>query len=402
MIPDSLRQAWNRLDMATTPALAPEIEPPSHDHDLILRYAVVGIFVILGTAALYVSKTIMMPVLSGMILGLVLGPVVDRLVRLGLPQSAASGLLVVSAMMALGTAVSLLAAPFALWSDKLPSMLAALKDRLSGLMMMARRLEGMVGELSPVAAPKVSLADSSPLMDAALNSTAVFSGVFICMATVYFYLATRRHLKAQMLRLCLGRHARHYAGEFFADVEQRIAMYFGVVTLINLGMGFVATMLAWAAGLPFPIFWGSMAFLLNYVAFIGPIIVTVLFVAGGLIGENTHWGALWPGVAFFLIHLVEGNVVTPIAVGRRLTVSPFYVFISFVFWLWLWGPVGAILSTPLLLVVSVAMEARSAYHVAAIEADTPPETEGAIILPVAQEPKSESRPEYQPESKAWV
>lgn len=144
----------------------------------------------------------------------------------------------------------------------------------------------------------------------------------------------------------------------------RAAHYFGLVTIINLGMGLVTMAIAWAAGLPYPVFWGALAFMLNYLAFIGPIIVTVLIFAAGLLTAPQTLTAIWPAAAYFVVHLIEGNAVTPIFVGRRLTISPFLVFISFIFWLWLWGPIGAVLSTPILLVAIVAREEFVKYRLA--------------------------------------
>lgn len=78
---------------------------------------------------------------------------------------------------------------------------------------------------------------------------------------------------------------------------------------------------------------------------------------------------VWPAAVYYLLHLVEGNLVTPLVVGSRLTISPFLVFISFVFWLWLWGPIGAVLSTPILLVGLVAREEVANYRRALQEAE---------------------------------
>ena len=357
---------WQRgaLEPSIDPIADSEITP--QDHDLIVRYALVGIFLILGTASLSISKAVTLPVVAGIIFGLVLGPLADRLTRTGLPQGFAAGLLVAVGVLAIITIIGLFAAPIALWSDSLPGMIAALKSKLAGILDMAKRFDGMAGDLSSPGAPKVSVTGGSPLLGIAVGSTSVAGAALIFTATVFFYLASRRHLKAKMLRLCLGRNARHSAGEFFQQIETRVAAYFGVVTVINLGMGIIAMAVAWAAGLPFPVFWGVAAFVLNYVAFIGPIIMSGLLLGAGLIGSRTIWEAVLPALVYIVVHLIEANAVTPVAVGRRLTLSPFMVFLSFVFWLWLWGPVGAILSTPILLVATIAIDAMASYRKAEI------------------------------------
>jgi predicted PurR-regulated permease PerM len=362
MIPLVVKEAWARarqLEEDDEPATS--IEP--HEHDLIVRYATVGIALILLMTVLSVTKAIAVPLTAGLIFGLVLGPLVDRLMRIGLPQTAAAALVVMVGIVLIAAVVGIFAAPFAIWSDQLPGIVAALKNRFSELAAMARQFEGVTKGLSgSPSGPVVSVDDSSPWLSLAMTSSAAAGGLLIFVATIYFYLATRRHLKAQALRLCFGTSARRTAGQFIEDIENKLASYFSVVTAINLGMGLITTAIAWQAGLPFPLFWGLLAFILNYIAFVGPVIMTALLFGAGLIDAANTWWSAWPAFAYFLVHLIEGNVVTPLMVGRHLTLSPFLVFVSFVFWLWLWGPVGAMLSVPLLLLFALSFEAAASYR----------------------------------------
>lgn len=349
-----------------------EVEDPNEDvspseHDLIVRYAIIGIFVILLTGALYLTRVIALPITAGIIFGLVLGPAVDGLVRRNVPQLLAAALVVLLFLGIIVAAITVLAVPVASLSDQGPAMMTALKTKLAGLFVMMDEAKAAIGTLMGKTGAELSVSQGNPLIDLAMSSSAIAGGLLIFVATVYFWLATRRHLKARALRLCLGRGARKSAGVFFQEIESRVARYFGLVTLINLGMGILTMGIAGLAGLPYPIFWGALAFVLNYLAFIGPIIVTIMLFAGALVEAPLILTAVWPAAAYFVIHLIEGNAVTPVFVGRRLTVSPFLVFIGFIFWLWLWGPVGAVLSTPILLVAMVAQEEFSRYRAAQAE-----------------------------------
>ncbi|AOG04691.1 AI-2E family transporter [Bosea sp. RAC05] len=349
-----------------------EVEDPNEDvspseHDLIVRYAIIGIFVILLTGALYLTRVIALPITAGIIFGLVLGPAVDGLVRRNVPQLLAAALVVLLFLGIIVAAITVLAVPVASLSDQGPAMMTALKTKLAGLFVMMDEAKAAIGTLMGKTGAELSVSQGNPLLDLAMSSSAIAGGLLIFVATVYFWLATRRHLKARALRLCLGRGARKSAGVFFQEIESRVARYFGLVTLINLGMGILTMGIAGLAGLPYPIFWGALAFVLNYLAFIGPIIVTIMLFAGALVEAPLILTAVWPAAAYFVIHLIEGNAVTPVFVGRRLTVSPFLVFIGFIFWLWLWGPVGAVLSTPILLVAMVAQEEFSRYRAAQAE-----------------------------------
>ncbi len=361
----------------------PEVEDVADDlhedvtpseHDLIVRYTIIGIFVILATAALYLTRVIALPITAGIIFGLVLGPAVDALVRRSVPQHLAAAIVVLAFLSVIVSAIMVLAVPVAGWSDQGPAMVAALKSKLAGIFVMMEDAKAAIGSLMGKSGTELSVSQGNPLLDLAMSSSAIAGGMLIFVATVYFWLATRRHLKARALRLCLGRGARKSAGAFFQEIESRVARYFTLVTVINLGMGLLTMGIAWLAGLPYPVFWGALAFILNYLAFIGPIIVTATLFAGALIDAPSALAAIWPAAAYFVIHLIEGNAVTPVFVGNRLTVSPFLVFIGFIFWLWLWGPVGAVLSTPILLVAMVAQEEFARYRAAQAEEQAPAPT----------------------------
>jgi predicted PurR-regulated permease PerM len=355
--------AWRPFPryLAEPEAVEETQEVTPYEHDLIVRYAIIGIFVILATASLALTKVIAMPVVAGVIFGLVLGPLVDVLARGRVPQHAAAALVVLLFIGLLLGAIAILAVPVAGWSDQAPAMMAALKGKLAGVFAFMDEFKRGIASITGKGA-ELSVSQGNPLFDIAMSSSAAAGGLLIFVATIYFWLATRRHLKARVLRLCLGRGARRSAGSFFEEIESRVARYFALVTMINLGMGVLTMVIVWLAGLPFPVFWGALAFLLNYLAFIGPMIVAIMLLAGALLDAPSILAALWPAAAYYALHLIEGNAVTPVFVGNRLTISPFLVFVAFIFWLWLWGPVGAVLSTPIVIVAMVAQEEFTRYR----------------------------------------
>lgn len=385
MIPIFVKDAWLRARM-----LEQDDHDPAPDTvqrgDPVVRAALVTIAAILVVSALSVTKTIAAPVFAGVIIGLMFGPMVDRLARFGFPTGLSAGLVVIGSFLGLILLVGLFSAPFAIWSDRLPEIVAALKQRMTDVLTMLKPVAALGTSLSAgeaAARNVVTVEQGAPWFTIAATSTSIASGMLIMFATMYFYLATRRQMKARALRLCLGTEARRHAGQFLADLENKIAGYFGVVTIINIGIGAITTLIALACGLPFPLFWGLLAFVMNYVAFIGPFIVTALLVGAGLVDDTSLLVALTPAVAYFLVHLIEGNVVTPLAIGRRMTVNPFLVFLSFVFWLWLWGPLGAFLATPILLVVTIALDGWSNWRANVVQDDTAREADAAVSPPDA-------------------
>jgi predicted PurR-regulated permease PerM len=112
----------------------------------------------------------------------------------------------------------------------------------------------------------------------------------------------------------------------------------------------------WATGVGDPVLWGTLAFLLNYVPMLGPACAIVIFLFAGSLTIPSMGLALLPAALYSAIHLIEGETVTPMLLARRFTLNPVLVVFSFVFWLWLWGVPGAILSAPILATTKIVCD----------------------------------------------
>ncbi len=107
----------------------------------------------------------------------------------------------------------------------------------------------------------------------------------------------------------------------------------------------------WLIGVPSPLLWGMMAGALNYIIYIGPFAMFLILLAVGLASFTAPAAILAPAMAYLLLNLTEAQFVTPMTLGKRLTLNPFVVFLALAFWLWIWGPVGGFVAVPALLVV---------------------------------------------------
>src|SRR5262249_15813804 len=141
-----------------------------------------------------------------------------------------------------------------------------------------------------------------------------------------------------------------------------LARYVVTVAAINFALGLLTTIMASIVGLPNPALWGMLAFLCNFVPYVGPAFVLCVLFAVGLIN--------FPSLAYPLVALafyiaftpIEGLFVTPNVVGKRFTLSPLAVFLAFVFWAWLWGPVGGFLAAPILIIAFIIFDHVFAEH----------------------------------------
>jgi predicted PurR-regulated permease PerM len=137
------------------------------------------------------------------------------------------------------------------------------------------------------------------------------------------------------------------------QIEADISAYLLTITIMNLAVGAATGILAAACGLGDPLLWGTVAFLLNYVPILGPTIAVVTFVFAGLLSFDTLWSAFLPGGVYLLIHIIEGETITPMLLARRFTINPVLVILAVVFWYWMWGVPGAILAMPMLAITKI-------------------------------------------------
>jgi predicted PurR-regulated permease PerM len=140
--------------------------------------------------------------------------------------------------------------------------------------------------------------------------------------------------------------------------------YLGTITLVNISLGLVVSLVLWLLGMPTPLMWGGIVALFNYVPYLGPIASALLLALGGLMTFNQPWYAFLPPVCFIGLHLVEANVITPSLVGRSLTINPLLILLSLSFWAWVWGTTGALLAVPLLIIVKTVLDAAGRPDIA--------------------------------------
>ena len=139
-------------------------------------------------------------------------------------------------------------------------------------------------------------------------------------------------------------------------MEDSLAIYLVTVACINTGVGVAAGLIAAFTGLPTPIGFGTLAATLNFIPIVGPIAMIAVLAVVGVVTEATLWMGLLPAALFMLVVFLEGQFITPAIIGRRLEINALAVLLTLMFWTWMWGPMGAFLSSPLLIVALILHE----------------------------------------------
>jgi predicted PurR-regulated permease PerM len=140
------------------------------------------------------------------------------------------------------------------------------------------------------------------------------------------------------------------------EIQQQISNYLFSVSLINIGLGIIVGGGLYWLGVPNAAMWGALVAVLNFIPYFGPVAGIILLGTVGILTFDTLWKGLLPPAWYLLVHLVEANFLTPVLLGRRFTLSPVVIFVSLIFWTWLWGVPGALLSVPILVSIKVVCD----------------------------------------------
>ena len=352
------------MDVRQVPRREPVAEPEQHEPMRALpwktaaRVATVGIFFLLFCAVLELAQTILLPVVSGLVIGTMLGPLVTLGSRLRMPQWLSATLVTTAFVAFIAITVTLLSAPIVEWVGRAPDIGNIIREKFQVFERPLAALNELRAAIMPKGAPGVLQVDVGPSIVAPALTilTPAVGELIVFFGTLFFYLMGRDTLRRSVVQFFGDRDLRLRVLRIFNDVERNLTDYLSLVTVINVVVGIGATIIAFVAGLPNAIVFGLIAFLLNYIPYIGPLIMNVVFFAIGMVTFPTLAQALIAPACFITMTTLEGHFITPAIMGRRLTLNPLNVFLALAFWTWLWGPVGAFLAVPLLITALVVFK----------------------------------------------
>lgn len=310
-----------------------------------------GVVVVWG---LQFAAPILLPFAVALFLATLSLPIVIWLTRRRVPAAVAIVVAMAVVVGVFGLLILLASQSLPDLETRLPRYQTALEALWSRLLLwMSEQLDRPIDQL---VGPE--LLRPQALLDLAQSTltrgTIIVSRTFVVLLVMVFVLAEATVFPAKLRALGDG-SAR--GEERMAKVITEIQSYLGIKTVISLMTGFLLGGFCWLMGLDFPILLGLIAFVLNYVPTVGSIIAAVpavllsLILSGGAVGP-----ALGVATGYVVVNTIFGNIIEPNLMGRRLGLSPLVVVLSLLFWNFVWGPVGALLSVPLTMVVKIWLE----------------------------------------------
>ena len=180
-----------------------------------------------------------------------------------------------------------------------------------------------------------------------------FAEFLLFLVTLILFIASWRDLRRALVMTFGDRESRLRSLRIVNAIEEHLGGYLLMVTMINLGVGVATGIICALTGMPNPAALGALAATLNFIPIIGPVFMFVILTVVGVVAFPTLAGGLLGPALFAGMTFLEGHFLTPVIVGRRLQLNALAVFIALAFWTWLWGPMGAFLASPILIVALI-------------------------------------------------
>jgi predicted PurR-regulated permease PerM len=319
-----------------------------------------GLFILALFYTVYFTSALLIPVILAILAYLLLSPIVRWLKRhLRLPMGLVAALVVLALLTSVFAGFYSLSNPAARWLRDLPVAAAELEWKLYSLRQSVGELREAVGKLQDFAQgaagetgddqPTAVTIEGPNLTQMFLGGTlSVGAGLVIATALLFFLLASDDNLLRQAVTILPQLRDKKRLVEIVRDVEDDVSYYLLTITVINIGLGVAIGAAMWLLGMPNPYLWGAMAAVLNFIPLIGALLGVGIVGLVALLTFSTTAAMLLPPIIYLLLTSLEGQLVTPAVVARRLSLNPVVVFLALISWTWLWGIAGALLAVPLL------------------------------------------------------
>jgi len=320
-------------------------------------------------AVLYFAQDVLIPVAMAIFLALLLTPAVDRLQRFGMRRGIAVALVMIVVCALCAAAVNAAWDPAREWLARAPQTMRKIDPRLQPLREVFARVDAVAeraGRLAQASPPTnnppaiITPATLAPPSTALTLTKSLLEGLTVIPLTLFFLLGGPP-LLARMGASLSGSEASVRTLRITEAIRTEVGRYFGTVALINVGLGVCTAVAMYLLGMPNAILWGVLAALFNFIPYLGPIAAFfILGIAGLLTFESLGRALAVPGV-FLCLHLIEGQIVQPLTVGRRFEVNGLVVLLAVWFGYGFWGIPGMLLAMPVVVAIKVAAQHQPAW-----------------------------------------
>ena len=321
--------------------------------------------------ALRAGAEFFLPVTAALVIAIALVPMLEWFERHGIPARIAAVLCVAMFLLIAIFALASIVFPAIEWVALIPQRIDRVRDAFEPILAVYNEFERFLDRILSqiVTAPEqgrtVRIETPNSLLGLITASAphAVIQ-LFFALLVIYFFLAGWTAMRKRTIVSRGSFEGALTTARVIQQVVDATSTYIGTITVINITLGALTALILWQLGMTSPIMWGGIVAVLNYIPYLGPIASALLLFFGGLMVFPDVWAALLPPAIFTGLHLIEANVITPMVVGKRLTINPLAILVSLSFWSWVWGTTGALLAVPLLIILKQVFSAAGTPDIA--------------------------------------
>ena len=333
---------------------------------------IAGIGIIVGLPfALRAGAEFFLPVTAALVVAIALVPMLEWFERRGVPSKLASVLCVILFLAILAFAIASIVIPAMDWVVQVPERIGRVQHALAPVLDLYKSLDKYFDRIfSQIAisssnAREVRLETPNSLLGI-VTASAPHAAIqlFFALLVVYFFLAGWTGMRRKTIKSRGSFEGAMTTARVIQQVVDATSTYIGTITLINVCLGALTALILWGLGMDSPVMWGGIVAVANYIPYLGPIVSALLLFVGGLMTFPDVWAAMLPPAIFIGLHVVEANAITPMIVGKKLTINPLLILVSLSFWAWVWGTTGALLAVPLLIIMHTIFAAAGTPDIA--------------------------------------
>jgi predicted PurR-regulated permease PerM len=320
----------------------------------IKSIALTGLFVLAVFYTMYFMRAMLLPLVLALLLSYLLAPLVRLLGRIRINAPFGAALVLLSLVGFLIYGVSRLAEPASDWLEKAPYSLRQIQQKILPLkkpMEKVAQASGEIEKLTTTTEPQAQtvVVKRNALAESFLTQTPEFvaSGV-VMLILLYFLLAYDGVFLTKIVKAIPRLADKKRAVSMVREIEMQISRYLLTITLINIGLGIAVGTTVHLLGLRNPIMWGVLVATLNFIPYLGALAGIICMTLGAVLSFDSVGYAMVFPASYLIIATLEGNFITPLVLGRSLTLNPVVILIALAFWGWMWGISGMILAVPIL------------------------------------------------------
>jgi predicted PurR-regulated permease PerM len=328
---------------------------------LVVANSVLAVLALFYTV--YFARDFLTPVAIALLLSFLLSPVIRGLARVRVPPAAGAALVMLVLVGGAAAAAYGLAGPTERWVSTAPEMLGHAASKLRSFVRPVQKAATAADQMERVTAVNTDarareVVIKGPGLGQRLFGTteSVAATIVEVLLLLYFLLAAGDLFLQKLIKALPRMRDREKAVELARAVERSISAYLLTVATINVAEGMIVGVAMWLLGMPTPALWGAMVAALEFIPYIGAFTTTVVLTVVATATFDSATRALAVPLTYVVINFLQGNLITPLVMSRRLTLNPVAVFLSLAFWWWAWGVPGAFLAVPMLAVFKICCD----------------------------------------------